>query len=92
MPLASQVFDALLQRASSGLPSPRNLILDQTNVYASARVRKLRPFLRHRKVRGEGCSILRERGPRSHACPQPLTTHDSKPFLHRALVNAPGFL
>ncbi|GFQ02319.1 heterogeneous nuclear ribonucleoprotein u-like protein 1 [Phtheirospermum japonicum] len=41
MDRATKIFNALLTRASK---IPRNFILDQTNVYKSARKRKLKPF------------------------------------------------
>lgn len=47
MPLASDVFNKLLER---GPRFPRNFILDQTNVYPSARARKMRGFQGFRKV------------------------------------------
>ncbi|CAI5479426.1 unnamed protein product [Closterium sp. Yama58-4] len=47
MPMASQVFGELVERAAA---LPRNYILDQTNVYAHARRRKLRPFHLFKKV------------------------------------------
>lgn len=47
MDRATGIFNTLLARASK---TPRNYILDQTNVYKSARVRKLKPFLNYRKV------------------------------------------
>ncbi|GJP55452.1 hypothetical protein CLOM_g14396 [Closterium sp. NIES-68] len=47
MPVASQVFGELLERAGK---VPRNYIVDQTNVYAAARRRKLRPFEGFKKV------------------------------------------
>ncbi|GMH42486.1 hypothetical protein BSKO_10405 [Bryopsis sp. KO-2023] len=40
--LVTEVFNELLDRATA---YPRNYILDQTNVYANARVRKLKPFM-----------------------------------------------
>lgn len=47
MDRATQMFNALLPRASK---LPRNFILDQTNVYRSARKRKLKPFLYYKKI------------------------------------------
>lgn len=44
---ANQMLKALLPRAAK---TPHNYILDQTNVYRSARIRKLRPFSNFRKV------------------------------------------
>ncbi|CAA0837168.1 Unknown protein [Striga hermonthica] len=41
MDRASKIFNTLLSRASK---IPRNFIIDQTNVYKSARKRKLKPF------------------------------------------------
>lgn len=47
MPLASDAFNKLLERAPR---FPRNFILDQTNVYPSARARKMRAFQGFRRV------------------------------------------
>lgn len=47
MSRATEIFNTLLDRAAS---TPRNYIIDQTNVYLSARKRKLRPFSVFRKV------------------------------------------
>ncbi|VFQ89547.1 unnamed protein product [Cuscuta campestris] len=47
MDRATQIFNTLLPRASK---LPRNFILDQTNVYKSARKRKLKPFLNYKKI------------------------------------------
>lgn len=47
MDRATQIFNILLPRASK---LPRNFILDQTNVYRSARKRKLKPFLNYKKI------------------------------------------
>lgn len=47
MSRANAIFDTLLPRAAR---TPRNYIIDQTNVYKSARKRKLRPFANFRKV------------------------------------------
>lgn len=44
---ANAMFDILLTRAAR---TPRNYIIDQTNVFKSARKRKLRSFLDFRKV------------------------------------------
>lgn len=44
---ANAIFDTLLYRASR---TPRNYIIDQTNVFKSARKRKLRPFASFHKV------------------------------------------
>ncbi|KAI5010065.1 hypothetical protein ZWY2020_012202 [Hordeum vulgare] len=44
---ATQIFNTLLDRAAK---IPRNYILDQTNVYKSARIRKLRPFANYYKI------------------------------------------
>uniref|UniRef100_A0A453DAR7 Uncharacterized protein n=1 Tax=Aegilops tauschii subsp. strangulata TaxID=200361 RepID=A0A453DAR7_AEGTS len=44
---ATQIFNTLLDRAAR---IPRNYILDQTNVYKSARIRKLRPFANYCKI------------------------------------------
>lgn len=47
MDRASKIFNQLLARAAN---TPRNYILDQTNVYRTARIRKLKPFRNFRKV------------------------------------------
>ncbi|KAG0494542.1 hypothetical protein HPP92_005536 [Vanilla planifolia] len=47
MDRATGIFNTLLARAAN---TPRNYILDQTNVYKSARNRKLKSFLKFRKV------------------------------------------
>ncbi|KAG9452764.1 hypothetical protein H6P81_005668 [Aristolochia fimbriata] len=47
MDQATGIFNTLLARASK---IPRNYILDQTNVYKSARKRKLKPFANYHKV------------------------------------------
>ncbi|XP_010277937.1 PREDICTED: heterogeneous nuclear ribonucleoprotein U-like protein 1 isoform X2 [Nelumbo nucifera] len=47
MDRATGIFNTLLARAAK---TPRNYILDQTNVYMSARKRKLKPFVNYRKV------------------------------------------
>ncbi|XP_006467899.2 uncharacterized protein LOC102628781 isoform X3 [Citrus sinensis] len=44
---ANAIFDVLLSRASR---TPRNFIIDQTNVFKSARKRKLRLFVNFRKI------------------------------------------
>lgn len=44
---ATEIFNTLLSRASK---MPRNFIIDQTNVYKSARKRKLKPFADYIKV------------------------------------------
>ncbi|GJN01602.1 hypothetical protein PR202_ga18879 [Eleusine coracana subsp. coracana] len=44
---ATTIFNTLLTRAAN---IPRNYIIDQTNVYKSARIRKLRPFSNYRKT------------------------------------------
>lgn len=44
---ATDIFNVLLSRAAT---TPRNYIIDQTNVYKSARKRKLKPFVFFRKV------------------------------------------
>uniref|UniRef100_A0ACD5UG93 Uncharacterized protein n=1 Tax=Avena sativa TaxID=4498 RepID=A0ACD5UG93_AVESA len=44
---ATMIFNTLLDRAAK---SPRNYIIDQTNVYRSARIRKMRPFANYRKI------------------------------------------
>ncbi|KAJ6849327.1 heterogeneous nuclear ribonucleoprotein U-like protein 1 [Iris pallida] len=47
MDRATGIFNTLLTRAAK---TPRNYILDQTNVYKSARNRKLKAFVNYRKV------------------------------------------
>ncbi|XP_038689144.1 heterogeneous nuclear ribonucleoprotein U-like protein 1 isoform X2 [Tripterygium wilfordii] len=47
MSRANAMFDTLLARSSR---TPRNYIIDQTNVYKSARKRKLRPFANFHKI------------------------------------------
>ncbi|KAJ0983694.1 hypothetical protein J5N97_011949 [Dioscorea zingiberensis] len=47
MDRATGIFNELLLRASK---TPRNYILDQTNVYKSARIRKLKAFIEYRKI------------------------------------------
>ncbi|KAF2303446.1 hypothetical protein GH714_018411 [Hevea brasiliensis] len=47
MSRANAIFDILLSRAAR---TPRNYVIDQTNVFKSARKRKLRPFANFRKV------------------------------------------
>lgn len=47
MPWANGIFNTLLSRASK---VPRNFIIDQTNVFKSARKRKLKPFADYRKI------------------------------------------
>ncbi|KAK7302692.1 hypothetical protein RJT34_13587 [Clitoria ternatea] len=47
MDRATEIFNILLSRASN---VPRNYIIDQTNVYKSARKRKLRPFADFQKI------------------------------------------
>ncbi|URD73105.1 heterogeneous nuclear ribonucleoprotein U-like protein [Musa troglodytarum] len=47
MDRATKIFNTLLTRASK---KPRNYILDQTNVYRSARNRKLKTFVNYRKI------------------------------------------
>ncbi|KAL0407338.1 UNVERIFIED_CONTAM: Heterogeneous nuclear ribonucleoprotein U-like protein 1 [Sesamum latifolium] len=47
MDRATKIFNVLLSRASK---IPRNFIIDQTNVYKSARKRKLKPFANYIKV------------------------------------------
>ncbi|KAF8391424.1 hypothetical protein HHK36_023729 [Tetracentron sinense] len=47
MDRATGIFNTLLARASK---TPRSYILDQTNVYKSARKRKLKPFVNYRKI------------------------------------------
>ncbi|XVE51247.1 hypothetical protein DITRI_Ditri02bG0024600 [Diplodiscus trichospermus] len=44
---ANQIFDTLLSRAAK---TPRNYVIDQTNVFKGARKRKLRPFVNFRKI------------------------------------------
>jgi len=47
MDRATGIFNILLSRAAN---IPRNYIIDQTNVYKSARKRKLKPFADYKKV------------------------------------------
>uniref|UniRef100_A0A5B7A3T6 SPRY domain-containing protein n=1 Tax=Davidia involucrata TaxID=16924 RepID=A0A5B7A3T6_DAVIN len=47
MDRATGIFNTLLARASK---TPRNYIIDQTNVYKSARKRKLKPFANFHKI------------------------------------------
>ncbi|XP_024983668.1 heterogeneous nuclear ribonucleoprotein U-like protein 1 isoform X2 [Cynara cardunculus var. scolymus] len=47
MDRATMIFNTLLTRASK---TPRNFIIDQTNVYKSARKRKLKPFANFQKI------------------------------------------
>uniref|UniRef100_A0A0D9WA28 SPRY domain-containing protein n=1 Tax=Leersia perrieri TaxID=77586 RepID=A0A0D9WA28_9ORYZ len=47
MERATVIFNTLLTRAAK---VPRNYIIDQTNVYKNARIRKLRPFANYRKT------------------------------------------
>lgn len=47
MDLATGIFNTLLTRASK---TPRNFIIDQTNVYKTARKRKLKPFANFQKI------------------------------------------
>ena len=47
MDCATWIFNKLLTRAAN---TPRNFIIDQTNVYKNARIRKLRPFANYHKV------------------------------------------
>ncbi|KAI3742946.1 hypothetical protein L1987_60645 [Smallanthus sonchifolius] len=47
MDRATAIFNTLLIRASK---RPCNLIIDQTNVYKSARKRKLKPFVNYQKI------------------------------------------
>ncbi|KAL9251803.1 Heterogeneous nuclear ribonucleoprotein U-like protein [Drosera capensis] len=47
MDRATGIFNTLLSRAST---TPRNYIIDQTNVYKNARKRKLKPFSAYRKI------------------------------------------
>ncbi|KAL0328825.1 UNVERIFIED_CONTAM: Heterogeneous nuclear ribonucleoprotein U-like protein 1 [Sesamum calycinum] len=47
MDRATKIFNVLLSRASK---VPRNFIIDQTNVYKSARKRKLKPFANYIKI------------------------------------------
>ncbi|KAL6282219.1 hypothetical protein ACE6H2_013148 [Prunus campanulata] len=44
---ATEIFNIMLSRAAT---TPRNYIIDQTNVYKSARKRKLKPFALFRKI------------------------------------------
>ncbi|OVA14433.1 SPla/RYanodine receptor subgroup [Macleaya cordata] len=47
MDRATGIFNILLSRAAK---TPRNYIIDQTNVYKSARKRKLKPFVNYHKI------------------------------------------
>ncbi|RLM75527.1 heterogeneous nuclear ribonucleoprotein U-like protein 1 [Panicum miliaceum] len=47
MECATWIFNKLLTRAAN---TRRNFIIDQTNVYKNARIRKLRPFANYRKT------------------------------------------
>ncbi|KAJ1273001.1 hypothetical protein BS78_06G246400 [Paspalum vaginatum] len=47
MECATWIFNKLLARAAK---TPRNFIIDQTNVYKNARIRKLKPFTNYRKT------------------------------------------
>ncbi|GFZ06259.1 hypothetical protein Acr_18g0004290 [Actinidia rufa] len=47
MDRATGIFNTLLSRAAK---TPRNYIIDQTNVYKSARKRKLKPFADYQKI------------------------------------------
>lgn len=47
MDCATWIFNKLLTRAAN---TPRNFIIDQTNVYKNARIRKLRPFANYHKT------------------------------------------
>ena len=47
MDRATRIFNVLLSRAAN---IPRNYIIDQTNVYKSARKPKLEPFADYQKV------------------------------------------
>ncbi|XP_042516042.1 heterogeneous nuclear ribonucleoprotein U-like protein 1 [Macadamia integrifolia] len=47
MDRATGIFNTLLSRAAK---TPRNYILDQTNVYKNARKRKLKPFVNYCKI------------------------------------------
>ncbi|XP_039140221.1 heterogeneous nuclear ribonucleoprotein U-like protein 1 isoform X3 [Dioscorea cayenensis subsp. rotundata] len=47
MDRATGIFNELLSRASK---TPHNYIIDQTNVYQSARIRKLKAFVKYRKI------------------------------------------
>lgn len=47
MDRATKIFNVLLSRAST---IRRNIIVDQTNVYKTARKRKLKPFAYYIKV------------------------------------------
>lgn len=51
---ANAMFDTLLSRAAK---TPRNYVIDQTNVFKNARKRKLRPFANFRKVSAQ-CHYL----------------------------------
>ncbi|XP_077243305.1 uncharacterized protein LOC143883870 [Tasmannia lanceolata] len=47
MDRATLIFNTLLARAAK---TPRNYILDQTNVYKGARKRKIKPFVNYQKI------------------------------------------
>ncbi|KAI5059124.1 hypothetical protein GOP47_0025443 [Adiantum capillus-veneris] len=47
MDRATKIFNQLMDRASK---ASRNIIIDQTNVYRSARIRKLKPFRNFQKI------------------------------------------
>lgn len=47
MDRATEIFNILMSRAAK---TPRNYIIDQTNVFKSARRRKLKPFADYWKV------------------------------------------
>lgn len=47
MDRATGIFNTLLSRAAN---TPRNYIIDQTNVFKSARKRKLKPFALFKKI------------------------------------------
>ena len=47
MDRATAIFNTLLPRTAK---TPRNYIIDQTNVYKNARKRKLKPFAYFQKV------------------------------------------
>lgn len=52
---ATGIFNTLLARAAK---TPRNYIIDQTNVYKSARNRKLKAFADYHKVSFKKVNIL----------------------------------
>ncbi|PIA55001.1 hypothetical protein AQUCO_00800022v1 [Aquilegia coerulea] len=47
MDRATGIFNTLLARAAK---TPRNFIIDQTNIYKNARILKLRPFFQYQKI------------------------------------------